>query len=208
MAIQGKLMTCDRMVKWGTYNMTVCSLCKRNVKSHDHLFFNYQFTGAIWKKLKEMMQVQSNTAGWDNIIDEFADMTNKSSILSIVRRLCPAFAVYSIWRERNNRVFRDEVCNWEVVFEMICETVRLKLIGLIVKNTNAVQLVAKNWNVDWKSPLCIVNGSDILHNDALSRKPMPLWLQVEWYGAYMSCGNVVVRIWFDAAAGGKADEIL
>nr|GEW51376.1 reverse transcriptase zinc-binding domain-containing protein [Tanacetum cinerariifolium] len=90
---------------------------------------------------------QSNTAGWDNIIDEFAHMPNKSSIWSIVRRLYLASAVYSIWRERNNRVFRDEVCNWEVVLEMTCETVRLKLMGLIVKNTNAVQPVAKKWNV-------------------------------------------------------------
>ncbi|GKC12403.1 reverse transcriptase zinc-binding domain-containing protein [Tanacetum coccineum] len=97
----------------------------------------------IWKKLKEMMQVQSNTVGWDNIINEFADMPNKSSVWSIVRRLCLAFAIYSIWRERNNRVFRDEVCNWEVVLEMICETVRLKLMGLTINNTKAVQLVAK-----------------------------------------------------------------
>ncbi|GKE71444.1 hypothetical protein Tco_1529516 [Tanacetum coccineum] len=89
------------------------------------------------------MQVQSNTAGWDNIIDEFVDISNKSSIWSIVTRLCLASAVYSIWRERNNRVFRDEVCNWEIVLEMICETVRLKLMGLTVNNTNAVQLVAK-----------------------------------------------------------------
>ncbi|GJY04654.1 hypothetical protein Tco_0370594 [Tanacetum coccineum] len=96
---------------------------------------------------KKMMQVQSNTAGWDNIINEFADMPNKSSVWSIVRRLCLASVVYYIWGERNNRVFRDEVCNWEVVLEMICETVRLKLIGLTVKNTKAVQLVAKKWNV-------------------------------------------------------------
>ncbi|GKC66048.1 hypothetical protein Tco_1098646 [Tanacetum coccineum] len=98
--------------------MTVCSLRKRNAESHVHLFFNCQFTSAISKKLKEMMQVQSNTAGWGNIINEFADMPNKSSV----------------WRI-------------EVVLEMICETVRLKLMGLTVKNTKAVQLVAKKWNV-------------------------------------------------------------
>ncbi|GKB34304.1 RNA-directed DNA polymerase, eukaryota, reverse transcriptase zinc-binding domain protein [Tanacetum coccineum] len=114
-----------------------------NAESHDHLFSNCQFSDAIWKKLKVMMQFQSHTTGWDDIINELAEMPNKSSIWSIVRRLCLASVVYCIWRERNNRVFRDEICNWKVVLEMICETVRLRLMGLTVKNSKAVQQVAK-----------------------------------------------------------------
>ncbi|GJZ25315.1 RNA-directed DNA polymerase, eukaryota, reverse transcriptase zinc-binding domain protein [Tanacetum coccineum] len=150
MAIQGKLMTCDRMAKWGSYNMTVCSLCKKNEESHDHLFFKCQFPDAIWKKLRVMMKFQSNNDGWDKTIEELANMPNVSSIWSIVRRLCLASAVYSIWTERNNRLFRDEVCNWEVVLEMICEIVRLRLMDLNVKNSKAVHQVAKEWNVTMK----------------------------------------------------------
>ncbi|GKC36740.1 RNA-directed DNA polymerase, eukaryota, reverse transcriptase zinc-binding domain protein [Tanacetum coccineum] len=82
-----------------------------NAESHDHLFSNCQFSDAIWKKLKVMMQFQSHTTSWDDIINGLAEMPNKSSIWSIIRRLCLAYAVYSIWRERNNRVFRDEICN-------------------------------------------------------------------------------------------------
>ncbi|GKA48635.1 RNA-directed DNA polymerase, eukaryota, reverse transcriptase zinc-binding domain protein [Tanacetum coccineum] len=108
MAIQGKLMTCDRMAKWGSYDMTVCALCKNNAESHDHLFFNCPFSMALWKKLKTQMQFQSNATVWNDIVTELAVKPNKSSIWSIVRRLCLAGAIYSIWRERNNRVFRDE----------------------------------------------------------------------------------------------------
>ncbi|GJW24117.1 reverse transcriptase zinc-binding domain-containing protein [Tanacetum coccineum] len=88
MVIQGKLMTCDRMAKWGSYNMTVCALCKRNDESHDHLFFNCKFSNDIWKQLKSMMQVQSNAKEWEDIINDLAEMPNKNNIWSIIRRLC------------------------------------------------------------------------------------------------------------------------
>ncbi|GJU04192.1 hypothetical protein Tco_1114530 [Tanacetum coccineum] len=120
MAIQGKLMTCDRMAKWGSYDM---------------------------HELKILMQFQSNANVWGDIIDELAEKLNNNSIWSIVRRLCLASAVYAIWRERNNIIFRDEECSWEVTLKMICETVRLRLMGLNVKNSKAVQLVAVKWNV-------------------------------------------------------------
>ncbi|GJT89551.1 RNA-directed DNA polymerase, eukaryota, reverse transcriptase zinc-binding domain protein [Tanacetum coccineum] len=96
MAIQGKLMTCDRMAKWVSYDMHVCALCKGNVESHDHLFFNCLFSQAIWKELKILMQFQSNANVWGDIIDELAEKPNNSSIWSIVRRLCLAGAVYAI----------------------------------------------------------------------------------------------------------------
>ncbi|GJT54657.1 RNA-directed DNA polymerase, eukaryota, reverse transcriptase zinc-binding domain protein [Tanacetum coccineum] len=146
MAIQGKLMTCDRMEKWGSYDMTVCALCKSDAESHDYLFFNCPFSQAIWMELKTLMQFQSNAIGWEGIINELAEKPNKSSIWSIVRRLCLAGAVYSIWRERNNRIFRDEECSWEGTLKMICDTVRLRLLGLNVKKSMAAQQVAVKWN--------------------------------------------------------------
>ncbi|GJT18227.1 RNA-directed DNA polymerase, eukaryota, reverse transcriptase zinc-binding domain protein [Tanacetum coccineum] len=139
--VQGKLMTCDRMTKWGSYDVNLCTLCKGNSESHDHLFFNCEFSGAIWEVVKEMMQFQSGATNWVEIIDELADKQNGNSIWSIVRRLCLAVIVYAIWRERNSRIFRKEACSWEVVLEKICETVRLKLMGLKVKNTVVVQLL-------------------------------------------------------------------
>ncbi|GKA80421.1 hypothetical protein Tco_0787017 [Tanacetum coccineum] len=77
-------------------------------------------------------------SGWEDIINELAKKPNECSIWSIVRRMCLATDVYSIWKERNNRVFRDETCKWEVVLGNICETMRLKLMGLKVKNSKAV----------------------------------------------------------------------
>ncbi|GKF50553.1 hypothetical protein Tco_0147020, partial [Tanacetum coccineum] len=117
------------------------------VSAHDHVIWKWIFSMAIWKELKILMQFQSNANVWGDIIDELAKKLNNNSIWSIVRRLCLSSAVYAIWRERNNRVFKDEACSWEVTLKMICETVRLRLMGLNVKNSKEVQLVAVKWNV-------------------------------------------------------------
>nr|GEU69171.1 RNA-directed DNA polymerase, eukaryota, reverse transcriptase zinc-binding domain protein [Tanacetum cinerariifolium] len=136
-----KLMTWDKIAKWGSYDMNVCILCKENDKSHDHLFFKCNFSQTIWRKLKPLMQFKSNADKWNDIIEELTEKHNNDSIWSIVRRLCLAGAVYAIWRERINMIFRDEQCSWEVTLKMICEIVRLGLMGLNVKNSIAVQQV-------------------------------------------------------------------
>ncbi|GJZ73668.1 reverse transcriptase zinc-binding domain-containing protein [Tanacetum coccineum] len=140
-------MTCDRMTKWGSYDVNMCMLCKCNSESHEHLFFKCEFSEAIWKVMKGKMQFHCTAAKWDDIIEEFARTPNSNIIWSIVRRLCLAATVYAIWNERNYKIFREVTSSWEVVIEKICDTVRMKLMGLKVKNSTAVQLVSKRWNV-------------------------------------------------------------
>ncbi|GJW13857.1 RNA-directed DNA polymerase, eukaryota, reverse transcriptase zinc-binding domain protein [Tanacetum coccineum] len=117
MSIEEKLMTYDIMIKWGNYDMTCCLLCKNNAETHDHPFFICPFSAAIWKELKVKM------------------------------RLCLATAVYSIWRESNNRILRDECNNLKDVLIRICEIVRLKIMSMQVKDSEAVNQVSKQWNV-------------------------------------------------------------
>ncbi|GJU02208.1 hypothetical protein Tco_1112546 [Tanacetum coccineum] len=124
-------------------------------------------------ELKTLMEFQSNATVWNDIVTELAVKPNKSSIWSIVRRLCLAGVVYSIWRERNNIVFRDEECNWEIVLEMICETMRLKLMGLVVKKSKAVLQVATKWNATLninallkEDRLDVLEGECFLSSDA------------------------------------------
>ncbi|GJV95654.1 hypothetical protein Tco_1547231 [Tanacetum coccineum] len=121
---------------------------ENNAESHDHLFFNCPFSKALWKKLKTLMEFQSNATVWNDIVTELD-------------------------RERNNRVFRDEECNWEIVLEMICETMRLKLMGLAVKKSKAVLQVATKWNVTLnmnallkEDRLDVLEGECFLSSDA------------------------------------------
>ena len=47
LAIQGKLTTHDRLRKWGSYDLMVCSLCYKERDSHEHLFFKCKFSNEV-----------------------------------------------------------------------------------------------------------------------------------------------------------------
>ena len=145
-------MTSDIMAKWGSYDMHVCSLCNGNAESHDHLFFECPFSAAIQNDLQVKKGLQLIASKWNLIIDELAEKPNGNSIGSIVRRLCLGAAVYNIWRERNYRIFREEKRCWQNVLSDIIDTVRLRLMGLSVKDTQAVKQVSSQWNVVMQKP--------------------------------------------------------
>ncbi|GKA75895.1 RNA-directed DNA polymerase, eukaryota, reverse transcriptase zinc-binding domain protein [Tanacetum coccineum] len=52
---QERLLTQDRIKMWGSYDMMVCGLCMMDEESHNHLFFQCEYSKAIWKKHQLMM---------------------------------------------------------------------------------------------------------------------------------------------------------
>ena len=51
LAVQGKLMTKDRLRKWGMQNVDLtCVLCG-GIESVDHLFFACTFAKSVWQKV-------------------------------------------------------------------------------------------------------------------------------------------------------------
>ncbi|GKC78298.1 RNA-directed DNA polymerase, eukaryota, reverse transcriptase zinc-binding domain protein [Tanacetum coccineum] len=134
MAINEKLLTQDRMKKWGSYDMMVCSLCHKEDGSHNHLFFQCTYSKSIWEKFRSILRISRNSVDWKEIVKDLGTMRNGKNISSVIRRICVAACVYMIWQERNYRIFRDEKRTWEILFKMVWETVRMKLMGLTVKD--------------------------------------------------------------------------
>ncbi|PWA73149.1 reverse transcriptase zinc-binding domain-containing protein [Artemisia annua] len=148
LAIQGRLTTQDKIRKWGSYDLMICPLCFEETDSHEHLFFKCKFSNGLWSKVLEKVQGQQ----WVNmelldLIKQLASMYNGNAINSVVRRLCLVTCVYMIWQERNFRLFRDESRSVELIFQIVCETVKNRLSGLNVKKFVVVKKVEETWNV-------------------------------------------------------------
>ncbi|GKD32119.1 hypothetical protein Tco_1242897 [Tanacetum coccineum] len=119
-----KLMTYDRIKRWGSYDMmnvwnVICTKTRMNAKHND----------------------------WGCIIEEFAAKPNANSIWSIVRRISLVAAVYLICKERNYRISRDEAKTSSIVSDSIVEVVKMKLRSLKVKVTSATKDVERVWDV-------------------------------------------------------------
>ncbi|PWA51947.1 reverse transcriptase zinc-binding domain-containing protein [Artemisia annua] len=157
LAIQNKLVTQDKIKKWGSYDMMICSLCYEDMDSHQHLFFDCKYAKQFWFKVCLKMGVHWNEMEWDNIVNLFAAMKNGNTITSIIRRLCLAASVYLIWRERNCRVFKEETRSVEELFEVFSDTIRFRLASLKAKPTSAVIRAQDDWNVQMVTKTNITN---------------------------------------------------
>ncbi|PWA57322.1 RNA-directed DNA polymerase, eukaryota, Reverse transcriptase zinc-binding domain protein [Artemisia annua] len=50
MAVQEKLFTHDKLLKWNPTTVFKCSLCEENNDSHEHLFFKCRYSVELWKR--------------------------------------------------------------------------------------------------------------------------------------------------------------
>nr|GFC44858.1 reverse transcriptase zinc-binding domain-containing protein [Tanacetum cinerariifolium] len=72
---------------------------------------------------------------------------SNNNIWSILRRLVFGVVVYDIWQERNARVFGKDARKAEVLFKEIMETLKLKLMNMMVKESKEVNSVELIWDI-------------------------------------------------------------
>ncbi|GJS13391.1 RNA-directed DNA polymerase, eukaryota, reverse transcriptase zinc-binding domain protein [Tanacetum coccineum] len=134
-----RLLTHDRLKKWGSYDMMVCGLCMRCEESHDHLFFQCEYSKAILSKIQTKMACVFDAHSWKDMVGILADKPCFNNIWSIIRRLCLGAAIYFIWQEKN---FRSQKRDWTVVMQLVFDSVKTSLVGLSVKKSTAVKNAA------------------------------------------------------------------
>ena len=121
MAIRGKLQTQDRIMRWNNDPDMKCSLCKKVQDSHNHLFFECDFSKSIWGGLKQKMGKCSMSDTWEDIIEQFAHGKCDNTINSVLSRIVLATTVYYVWEERNNRFFNGEEMEPHILRKVIEE---------------------------------------------------------------------------------------
>ncbi|GJX16276.1 hypothetical protein Tco_0404757 [Tanacetum coccineum] len=94
---------------------------------------------SMWKLLK-MLNVKLSEC-WDHVIDEMKVLPSNKNIWSIVRRLVCGTAVYYIWQERNNRLFKNEKRDINTIINIAKEAVGMKLLGIKVKESGMLKKV-------------------------------------------------------------------
>ncbi|GAA0165089.1 hypothetical protein LIER_44151 [Lithospermum erythrorhizon] len=97
----GKLDTKDRISKWNADCDLKCMFCNAN-ETQNHLFFECEFSGKIWRRLLCMLNMYRQHKPWDwqkNWLLEVRTCCRVQKLLKL--RGC--VVVYWIWRERNER---------------------------------------------------------------------------------------------------------
>jgi hypothetical protein len=124
-------------------NCGLCQLCKQTQESADHLFFPYQFTKRLWNLVIDWLGIANiRNQDWvhGTAIEEWWTMMvcyakpNRKAIASITMLVS-----WTIWNERNARVFNNKAAPMTVLLEIIKSEVRL-WIAAGAKNLSIVML--------------------------------------------------------------------
>ncbi|PWA58432.1 reverse transcriptase domain, Reverse transcriptase zinc-binding domain protein [Artemisia annua] len=58
--------------------------------------------------------------------------------------------VYNIWKERNERIFTGEKKDADCLYKVTTDGIKLQLMSLQVKNSNAVRMITLEWDVKFR----------------------------------------------------------
>ena len=102
----GKLRTRDRLHFLQTNSN--CSFCNVEDESHNHLFFGCKWTSLLWNRIKHWLHITRNMSTLDKAVRGLCK--GGGGVEGRMKRVSLAIAVYTIWEERNKRIF-DGSCS-------------------------------------------------------------------------------------------------
>ncbi|GJT58681.1 RNA-directed DNA polymerase, eukaryota, reverse transcriptase zinc-binding domain protein [Tanacetum coccineum] len=106
LAMNGRLLTQDRIMAWGAQTGLLCPLCSKENDSHKHLLFLCDYSKYVWKWMAAKMNMRKIEFIWEDVINEILQSKVGNNIWSAVKRICLSAVVYYIWQERNQRIFQ------------------------------------------------------------------------------------------------------
>ncbi|XP_021836755.2 uncharacterized protein [Spinacia oleracea] len=105
LALWRRLPTLDRLIKWKAVDSDICVLCNSNIESAEHLFFECPTSSLVWQKILSLLQLSRPTGGFTYEIQWMLKSSTggKHQLLMIFF----AESIYSIWLNRNDRIFNQ-----------------------------------------------------------------------------------------------------
>ncbi|GJS14913.1 reverse transcriptase domain-containing protein [Tanacetum coccineum] len=150
LAIKGKLITQDKILKWYPQKVVECPYCKTRPDSHEHLFFQCKTVADIWTSVKRKARINTNAINWEEIIKDMSNYKSQNNVWNIIRKLCLGATVYYVWQERNGRLFKNECRDSKVIERLIFDDVRSRLMSLRANRSNAVRNAEEEWEINFK----------------------------------------------------------
>ena len=124
MAILNRLPTVDRLASWGMAVDELCCLCQQENESSDHLFFGCDYAKTIWKRIMQLCELRREVGSWEEALKWAILKLKGKALISILLRVGWSAFIYQVWRERNNRLFKQQEEAKEQIIEKIKEVVR------------------------------------------------------------------------------------
>ncbi|PWA79430.1 Phytosulfokine [Artemisia annua] len=144
--LKGKIQNFEKHIAYSNQNIVMSSKAKTDsmVKAAmvEHGLTENQ---ALWERLKPMAKFDDISNNWPTIVSGIANKPANNKVWSVIQRLVLGAAVYFIWQERNVRRAQYIDRSVDCLFQLVVDTVRMKLMGLTMKYSSDVARASEIW---------------------------------------------------------------
>ncbi|XP_060200711.1 uncharacterized protein LOC132628976 [Lycium barbarum] len=108
MALQMRPNTVDRLLKWGIRVPEECVLCSSTaMETHSHLYFDCQYSRAIWQKPLIWMGCNRQIGSWLNEVEWVSKQVRHKKVIGDILGTLFSATTYHVWIERKNQRFQQ-----------------------------------------------------------------------------------------------------
>ncbi|KAF8110673.1 hypothetical protein N665_0080s0008 [Sinapis alba] len=124
-----RLPTKDRLISWGVSLPPACVLFPSGVESHRHLFFECSYSAAIWSRFcgRFISSPPTDLPAFVALIATYQGVFPAQ--VKPLFKLILQVIIYSLWRERNARIFKNVSLPPSAFFALVDRALRDRLLS-------------------------------------------------------------------------------
>ncbi|XP_020249644.1 uncharacterized protein LOC109827093 [Asparagus officinalis] len=122
-------LTQERLCRLRLLDANLCVLCSSQPENCKHLFFECHYSAAVWNMLMDWLRFTWRTCNWCLLIHWYSHNLRGKNFKKNMKRMALAAAVYSIWQERNYRIFQAKARGPADLFRAIKYSIYSKLLN-------------------------------------------------------------------------------
>ena len=147
-ALLDKLLTRDRLKRYGIVEQDFCVLCNSETETTHHLFFSCPYSSYIWSLCKLKLKLPPHHISLHAEAEEIKKSFSAKTKTYILSRLVLTVAVWHIWQERNRKIFQQEQLHKIKLFRRLYEDVLVLMQSCHWKESNSAleQEILSNWS--------------------------------------------------------------
>jgi len=123
-----KILIWGNIRKRGVLGPSRCQLYEAQEETMEHLLNNFIFTSRLWDTFATIFQhIDRDKDCIINTLNNWRKNFSEYEFLGSTWALMPSFIIWNVWKERNNRIFKNEKkpsqCLLELILKQLKETV-------------------------------------------------------------------------------------
>ncbi|XP_024006225.1 uncharacterized protein LOC112082856 [Eutrema salsugineum] len=141
LAMLVRLPTRDRLLRWGMSVPGQCLLCNSDQESHEHIFFRCTYSSELWSRFAGSLWPNPPTSY--QLVPAWIGQrtTGNSRRLQVLGKLIFQCIIYSLWKERNARVFSSVSSPVLVLRRTVDRMIRDRLLSFLARSLSYPSLL-------------------------------------------------------------------